>query len=782
MSDLSKQLETLSPKKRALFELLFKEQAKRAAPEQTIPRRTADGPAPLSYGQQQMWFLDQIEPDSYHYNTPAAIRLRGRLDARALADALGEIVRRHDVLRTTFILAGDEPAQVVAPAVPFSLPEVDLVGVPAEAREAEALRLATEEERRPFDLTRGPLFRATLLRLGEEDHMLLVTMHHIVTDGWSMEIFFRELTTLYGAFAAGRPSPLAELPVQYADYAEWQRGWLTGAVLDSQLSYWKERLTGSPAVLELPADRPRPPVQTYNGAAVSFALPRELGEGLKTLSQQQGATLFMTLLTAFKVLLHRYTGQEDILVGTPMGNRTWPEIENLIGFFLNTVVLRTKLSGRQSFRELLSQVRSVTLGAMTNQHLPLEKVMEELQIRRDMSHNPLFQVFFNLLFSKPKMDFAGLDATVTNTEYGTAKFDLSLEMVDTGEEVVGWLVYNTDLYERETAQRMAGHFHALLEAALKDPDRAVADLPILTAAERRQFERWNDTRAAYPADALVHELFEAQAERTPEAVAVVCGGDRLTYRQLNERANRLAGSLVRRGVGPDVLVALYGERDADLLTAILAVFKAGGAYLPLDPFYPARRLRQVIEQSGCAFVLAAGAAGARAEEALGAGQADARPRPPVLLIDELVRGESAAENLTARARPNNLAYVIYTSGSTGVPKGAMVEHRGMLNHLFAKINDLGLTADDVVAETASQAFDISVWQFLAALLVGGRVHIVGDEIAHEPARRGRPKRRDSGGCWRPARRCRRNSAAAGSASSPRSRCSTLTARPSVPTT
>jgi amino acid adenylation domain-containing protein len=727
MSDPVREIEVLSPKKRALFELLLKERKTGARPAPAIPQRKIFSPAPLSYGQEQMWFLEQLQPGSAQYNQPAAVRFFKELDAAALERSLLEVIRRHEVLRTTFDGSGPSPAQVISPAPDFRLRLTDLSHLPHAEREAEARRLSEEEACRPFDLRRGPLMRCSLLRLSVDEHVLLLTLHHIVTDGWSMGVLFRELTALYAAYTAGRESPLEELPVQYADYAAWQRGRLEGGALKSQLAYWREKLSGAPPVLELPADRARPSVQGYRGATALFELG-ELG-GLKEVSRQEGVTQFMALLAGFAALLHRYSGRRDIVIGTLVANRTRPELESLVGYFINTLALRTDMSGTLTFRELLRRVREACLGAYANQDVPFERLVEELRVKRDPGYSPLFQVMFNLInLSKPATDSAAMSVSRTEVEKGTAKFDLSLEIEETEQGLLASFNYNTDLFEAATIERMAGHYRRLLGAMLEDLDRAVADLPLLdAAAEARSPGEDADVRLL---DMCAHQLFEEQAARTPGAVAVSSGDVRLTYQELNERANRLARSLVERGIGPDSIVALLAPRGVGLLTAILAVFKAGGAYLPLDPAHPAPRLKQILAQSKSPLVLVPGrppAALSQATESLPEGT-----RPEVLDIEELPARNHSPENLPARSGPRDLAYVIYTSGSTGVPKGVMVEHRGMLNHLLVKIDELRLAREDIVAQTASQCFDISVWQFLAALLVGGRVHVVSDDVAHDP--------------------------------------------------
>ncbi len=492
--------------------------------------------------------------------------------------------------------------------------------------------------------------------------------------------------------------------MQYADYAAWQRGWLEGGELERQLSYWRDKLAGVPELLEIPGDRARPSVPSYRGTSLSCLLPEGLSAELRELARREGVTLYMLLLAAWQTLLMRYTNQEDVVVGTDVANRNRSETEGLIGFFVNQLVLRTDLSGDPTFRELLGRVREVCLGAYAHQDVPFEKLVEELHPARELSRSPLFQVAFTLQNApREELGLRGLRHEPLRLGNETAKLDMSLTMGDRGRELLAILEYSTELFDPETAERVLGCFRSVLESIAAEPGRKLSEVRLLKDAdERLLLEEWNETAADYPRDSLAHELFERQAELTPERTACVEGARRLSYRELNERANRLARSLAARGVGPDVLVSLLARRGADFLTAVLAVFKAGGAYLPLDPQHPSARTAQVLRQSRSPLVLVAGEFESqlrRATEELDGGQ-----RPEALLLERLLEGRESAENLRARSTPRDLAYVIYTSGSTGVPKGAMVEHRGMLNHLWAKADDLGLSASDVVAHTTPGFF------------------------------------------------------------------------------
>ena len=532
----------------------------------------------LSFGQQRLWLLAQLEEQSTTYNEPAAVRLSGPLNQAALEQSLREVVRRHEVLRTTFKLVNGSPVQIIAPQPTLTLPVVTLESLLEEEQATEVQRLVTREQELPFDLATGSLLRVRLLKLAAESHVLLVTMHHIVSDGWSMGVFIREVIALYQAFSNELPSSLQELPIQYADFAHWQRQWLKGEVFETQLNYWKQQLARIPPVLELPTDRPRPPVQTFAGNIFSWELNQDLTQQLKTLSQHSGATLFMTLLAAFVTLLSRYSGQEDIVVGSPIANRNRSEVESLIGFFVNTLVLRTDLKDNPSFSELLARVRQVALDAYTHQDVPFEQLVEELQPERNLSHTPLFQVMF-VLQNAPmeKLELPNLTLTPLEMKSITAKFDLTLSMMETEQGLQGMWEYNSDLFDPQTIARMVGNFQNLLEGIVANPEQRISDLPLLSEAERHQLlVEWNDTQAEYPQDKCIHQLFEEQVERTPEAVAVVFEQEQLTYGKLNKRANQLAHYLQSLGVGPEVLVGICVERSIDMVVGLLGILKAGG--------------------------------------------------------------------------------------------------------------------------------------------------------------------------------------------------------------
>jgi amino acid adenylation domain-containing protein len=679
------------------------------------------GALPLSFAQERLWFIDRLEPGSATYNIPAALRLAGALDEAALERALGEIVRRHEALRTVFTEVDGSPVQVITPFGGFALPMEDLSGLGEADREAAAGRRAGEEARRAFDLAAGPLFRAALLRLGEEDHVLLLSMHHIVSDGWSLGVLFREISALYAAYREGRESPLSELPVQYADYAVWQREQLEGEALDRQLSYWKERLAGAPELLELPTDRPRPPVRTYGGATVPVELSIGLLERLQALGRSEGATLYMTLLGAFQVLLGKYAGSEDVVVGSPIAGRTRGEVEELIGFFVNTLVLRTDLSGDPSFRDVLRRVRDLTLGAYEHQEVPFEKLVAELQPERSLSHSPLFQVMFTLQNAGGGGGpLGGLQVSGVGAAMDIAKFDLNLGLTVTSRGLRGELNYSTDLFEPGTTQRMVRYLERVLEQVAADADVRLSQLDLLGEAERSSLlEEWNRT-AAVPVDRCIHERFESQAARTPAAVALTCGAERVTYAELDARANRLARHLLKRGARPDSLVGLLVERSVETVVAVLGILKAGAGYLPLDPADPDDRLAYVLEDSGAPLVVTSSALAPR----LAGGGV------------EIVRlGSDAAESPAAPAvevAPGSLAYVIYTSGSTGRPKGVLVTHANVVRLFAATDPWFGFGAEDVWTLFHSYAFDFSVWEIWGALLYGGRLVVVPFELSRSP--------------------------------------------------
>ena len=656
----------------------------------------------LSFAEQRLWFLAQLEPDSTQYHIPMAIRWRGPLDAVALERSVNALVARHESLRTTYATRDDHGARVVAPSLTLRMPVVDLSALDEAEREVEIRRLANAHAEALFDLERGPLVRLSLLRSGPDDHVLLVVIHHIVSDGWSAGVWSRDLARFYEAFTTNTEPVLAPLEIQYADFAARQRAWLTGPVLDEQLAYWKRQLAGAPSLIDLPTDRPRPAVQTYHGAHASFRLSASATAALHALGRRESATLFMTLLAAFQVLLHRYSRQDDISVGSPVANRNREETENLIGFFVNTLVLRTDLSGDPSFRELLARVREVALGAYSYQDLPFEKVVEAIDPERSLAHAPLFQVMFSLQNAPGGSAMPGLEQTDLEIESRTSKFDLLLDMFEDAGTLHGTIEYKTDLFDAATIERMVGHFERLLAGIVANPQQRISELPLLSEPERHQLVvEWNDTARAYPHDGWIHERFAAQAAATPTRTALVFEGESLTYAELDARANQLARHLQGLGVGPETLVGVMLERSLEMVISLFAILKAGGAYVPFDPSYPPDRLAYMIEDARARIVITPDWLAASAHEI---------SRQPT-------------DALEVALAPNHLAYVIYTSGSTGRPKGAMNTHAGIANRLRWMQAQYQLGADDRVLQKTPFSFDVSVWEFFWPLMVGARLVI-----------------------------------------------------------
>ena len=731
MNDLAARIASLSPEKRALLEarLLAEKEPRVAAP--AIARRPAPGPTLLSFSQRRLWFLDRLDPGTPLYNVPEALALRGALDVPALERAIREVLRRHEVLRSRFGGTNGEPLQVAGDAGFFSLTVTDLTALPEVQRAAKGRALASEEGDLPFDLGRGPLLRARLLRLAPDEHWLLLTMHHIVSDEWSMGVLYRELEELYGAFREGREAVLPELPIQYADYAVWQREGVRGKDFEGQIAYWKGKLSGELPVLALPADRPRPPERSYRGGEVRRRLSVGLARRLEALSRQHGATLFMTLLAAFVAFLARICDQDDVLVGTPIAGRTRVETEGLIGFFVNTLVLRGKVSDDPTFREHLRRVRETAMEAYAHQDLPFERVVEEVRPERSLSHTPLFQAMFELDKGPVETpDLPGLEVEPVELPDTAAKFDLRLLAV--GEEAGLLLVfeYATDLFDRATVVRLAGHFETMLEGIVADPERPVSRLPLLSEPERRRIlTDWNQTWAEYPKEKCLHELFGEQAARSPEAVAVELEGGSLTYRELDLKAGQLARYLRGLGVGPEVLVGLCVPRSLEMVVGLLGVLKAGGAYIPLDPAYPVERLAWMLEDSGARVLLTV--------EAL----RDALPAFPGRTVrldadrEQIFRdGKESDEPDGSGATPENLAYVMYTSGSTGRPKGVMIPHRGLVNYLTWCVRAYDVAGGRGAPVQSSLSFDLTVTGLYAPLLCGRRVRLLPEGFTEELGR------------------------------------------------
>jgi amino acid adenylation domain-containing protein len=681
---------------------------------------------PVSFAQQRLWFIHQLEPNSAAYNAFSAIRINGALDPDVLERSLNALVERHEILRTTYAFK-DELVQVIAESLDITLPLLDYSDRSPEAQEAALRALVEAESQRPFDLETGPIFRAQLVKLGPQAYAFLMAMHHINSDAWSFPILFKELAQIYQAFANGQPSPLAPLPIQYADYAAWQRRWLAGDVLNAQLAYWRQTLEGVPSLLELPTDHPRPPAQTYRGAASSFQLSKETADQIKALTQTEGATLAMGLLAGFEMLLHRYTGQDDFAVSQGIGSRRWRATESLIGPFINTLLLRASFSPSLTVRQLLQQVRETALDAYDHQDLPFEKLVEALQPTRDPSYNPLAQVMF-VFHNTPvsHIDLSDLQFDIVAADQHSAQFDLLLRMTEVDGVLMGQLEYNTDLFERKTVDRMVGHYQVLLSAALQNPGAQVDSLPLLTLAEHQQIlVDWNQTAASFPADQTLHQLFEAQVGQTPNALAVITSAGSLTYDELNQRANRLAHYLRSKGVGPNVTVGLSVERSVSLAVGLMGILKAGGAYVPLDPNYPAERLAYMLEDSQVKVLLA---------------QSHLLPNFPATAAEVVALdgdwpliANQLSTNPVCNTLPEHLVYVIYTSGSTGQPKGVMLDHRGRVNNFTDYNQRFNYSPADRLLGISSLSFDMCAYDVLGTLLSGAAIVLPAAGREYDPS-------------------------------------------------
>ncbi|MBX3712883.1 MAG: amino acid adenylation domain-containing protein [Lysobacter sp.] len=731
MSELDRRLSGLSAEKRAL---LMQQLARRsgADTQQEIGRRPRPERLPLSSAQQRLWILDRLDPGNSVYNVTALTRLTGQLDADALERTLGEIVRRHESLRTVFVQDAEGPMQRILPPAPMRLIHHDLTGVPAEAREGAARSLVREDASAPFDLERGPMLRAQLIRMAEDAWLLSLSAHHIAIDGWSVSVIFRELSALYPAFLDGKPSPLPDLPLQYVDYTLWQRDEADGSAMRAHLDYWTGRFRALPPVLDIPADRPRPPVQSYRGDVHLHLLPAPLLEGIRQLSRQEGATPFMVFLAAFQTLLYRYSGLDDIVVGVGNANRPRRELEALVGFFINTLPMRADLSGNPTFRELLAQVRTTTLDSYAHQDLPFERLLESVNVERRLSHNPLFQTMvFYQNFPESRLHLPGLtleNVPVENAHSGTARADLSIFASEHADGLRMLLEYATDLFDAGTMQAFARHMETLLAAAVADPARRIAEIDILPADERRRMlVEWNDTARALPEQATLHGLFEAQAARTPQAVAVVQGDSAVRYDALDAQAEAVAARLRAQGVGRGAMVGLYLERTPRMLAALLGVLKSGAAYVPLDPGFPRERIACMLEDAAAPVVIADDAIAAQLPSGAHA----------LLRIEDILDGAAggadagAAVVASADAGADDTAYVLFTSGSTGRPKGVRVPHRAAVNFLASMARAPGLGPDDTLCAITTLSFDIALLELMLPLTVGARVALADRATASE---------------------------------------------------
>lgn len=744
MNNLQERLKNLSIEQRKLVISKVQQQNLRQNQQQNHHRKMVLAPVsrgqtiPLSYAQQRLWFLWQLEGPSATYNIPTSLRLSGKLNVSALQEAIHELVRRHEVLRTSFPMIDGLAQQVIAPSLKLPLRYVDLSALAHEEQATKLNQLLFEDANHLFNLTQGPLLQVSLYCLAPQEHTLMFNIHHIISDAWSRGVVLREVKALYEAFVVGKPSPLPPLAYQYADFAVWQRNWLQGERLAQQLDYWRNHLAGAPSLLELPTDHPRPSVQSYRGAALSFSVDREVGVGLQQLSKQEGVSLFMTLFAAFAVLLARYSGQDDLVIGTPIANRHYQELEGLIGFFVNSLALRVQLREKMSFIDLLQQVRQVTLDGQANQDIGFEQLVSELQIERTLSHNPLFQVMFTLINNQRQLSsqaqlLGDVHMSRLPVESVISKFDLSLALEEENGHLWGNLEYNADLFERSTIERMAGHLQVLLRAIADNPKQPVESLPLLTQTERQMMlVTWNETGRAYPLDKCFHQLFEEQVERTPDAVALIFGEQQLTYRQLDCRANQLAHHLQTLGASPEQIVGICLDRSVEMMVALLGVFKAGCAYVPLDPNYSAERLIFMIEDVEAPIILT------QQQYYAKLAALEIRTLQPTLvaldrdwsLIAQANEGTPVSSPVTA----DNLAYIIYTSGSTGKPKGVMVEHGSLTNLTLASIERFHFHANSRVIQFASFTFDASLLQITTVLAIGGRLYLpTAEQMVPGPA-------------------------------------------------
>ena len=711
----------IASNKRALLALLLKKEGLRSAPADRIPRRVDDVSIPLSFAQQRLWFLDQLDPGSAVYNMPVALRLAGDLDVPALERSLNELLKRHEVLRSTFTSTDGRPVQEISPELHMDLRREDLSAMPAPDREAEVQRLASEEASLGFDLSRGPLVRGRLLRLGEAEHVLLLTMHHIISDGWSVGVLFRDLKAFYEAFHNDAVPALRELPIQYADYSVWQRRELQGERLEKELTYWKEKLAGAPPVLELPRNEARSSTAGFRGDTQAFLISADTTALLRNLCGRDDVTPFMVLLAAFYTLLYRYSGQDDIVIGTTIANRNRSELEDLIGFFANTLALRTRLTGTPTFHDVLRAVRETALGAYAHQDLPFERLVDEMDSRRALDTSPVFQVAFALQNASPSdLRLPGLAVTPLTVAQRLVKYDLMLTAEDRGSTIQCVFEYKANVFTADTIGRMADHYQNLLSALVRSPESHIAHAPMLVECERRQIlEEWNRTRAGYPKDLRVHQLFERQAAKTPDAVAVTFEGRSLSYRELDRRANQVAHSLCASGTGPDVPVGVYIDRSLEMIVGILGILKAGGAYVPLDPAYPRERLEFMLRDSKVAVILT----GARLLAIL----AESGARLIRLDDAEFFAGPPQTAP-AANVDPANLAYVIYTSGSTGTPKGTLLQHAGLSSLVHDLVTLYDIRSDSrVLAIRADQLLMPRSPEIFPALITGATLCVARRE-------------------------------------------------------
>ena len=722
---------SLTNQKRDLLKLLLNKKGINLQTETILPRPNSE-PAPLSFGQEQLWFLSQIQ-DNTTYNLPLALQISGSLNISVLEQVITEIVRRHEILRTNFQQIEGKNLQVIRPEINISLQVINLDQITAKQQLKNVERLINQETDKIFNLSEDDLFQSTLYQLNQNSYILLLNMHHIISDGWSIGILLQELSTLYGAYLAGNKSPLPDLQIQYADYAIWQKEKFTSEIREKQLNYWKQQLADIPPLLELPTDKPRPPIQSFRGGIWEFSINSNLSQKIRTLTQQSDATLFMTMLAAFVILLYRCSGQDDILIGSPMAGRNRQEIQSLIGYFVNTVVLRTKLTGNPNFREILNEVRQVATDAHNYQDIPYNQVVEALNPQRNLSYNPVFQILFDLQHSlTDKLQLPGLTLQPFLGEHSTSKFDLSLIIEDRGTELIGAWEYSSDLFTQEAISRITENFQTLLNGIVNNPETPINQLPIISAFEQQQIlEKWNNTQQDYPESFCIHELFTQQVIKTPDAIAVKFGNQQLTYTQLNQKANQLANYLQNCGVTSEVLVGLYLERSLDILIAILAILKAGGAYLPLDPKYPQTRLTDILNDSQVSIILTQEKLLTSLSSPLPRGETPLTPyQGKIILLDTdlTIISQQNIETPISAIKPDNLAYVIYTSGSTGKPKGVMITHQNIVNHATSIIDKYQINSHDRILQFTTFIFDVAAEEIFPAWLSGATLIICPQEM------------------------------------------------------
>lgn len=711
MDDLLKSMSTLSPEKQKLVELLLKEKNINVAQNRIVPQSRQENSFPLSFAQQRMWFLDRLAPGNPMYNNPAAVSIKGRINVAAIEKSLNVMGQRHEVLRTVFNVRDGQPVQVIQEDARLRLNNVDYSNLGDSEKQDKLRRESIAEAQRPFDLSTGPLLRSTLIKMGQDEHIFLLTMHHIISDAWTLSLFIKEFAELYTSFSEGRETQLSELPIQYVDFACWQREYLKNEVLEEQLSYWARDLQGADKAMNLPIDHKRPKMQTFNGDVVYFQVSADVTKRLQNTSKQQDATLFMTLLAAINLLFYHYSGQEDIAIGTPIANRNRSEVEFLLGVFVNTLVMRNDLTGNPTFVELLKRVKKKALGAYAHQDIPFETLVEELKPERDMSRPPFFQVMF-VMQNAPAQPLQLKDVLMTPLELHTptAKYDITIVLEPVAGGLDGQVVYNTDLFEKETIERLVQHLDNVLSLAGSRPDKRLSEFSLLTSAEKqRLISEWGVSESKPKrTPKFISQLFEEQAALNPDSL-IVCGQEKVAYRELNARANRMARLLAKKGVRAESVVAIYLERSIDLIVSMIAVFKAGGIMLPLDPDYPLDRINYMLNDSGAERIIISSKGASDLAEA------------GVALFDldkEASLSVEASDNLPVRIASENGAYIIYTSGSTGAPKGVVISHGAFAVHCRGMMDYYHLCAADRVLQFASTNFDASLEQIFPTLLAG----------------------------------------------------------------